>query len=311
MSSQQIPGIDTPASEIEIDASLVQSLLTSQHPDLAHLPLHLVDAGWDNLIFRLGEQLSVRLPRRQLAATFIEHEQIWLPQLPTLPIPIPLPCRLGLPGQGYPWKWSVVPWLSGVTADRQELNHEQAQRFAAFLKALHTPAPPNSPSNQFRGLPLHHQVALFAERMQRLQQAQTFWQFVSTLISPAIEQVWKQALDAPMDVEPTWIHGDLYPRNVLVENGVITGVIDWGNITVGDPATDLAAIWMLFSEPQARQKVALEYNASKLTLQRAKGWAIYFGVLLLGMGLIDNPQYATIGQKILQRIGEDASLFTE
>ncbi|MCT7953565.1 phosphotransferase [Ancylothrix sp. C2] len=255
--------------------------------------------------------MSVRLPRRQLAATFIEHEQNWLPQLPTLPIPIPLPYRLGLPGQGYPWKWSVVSWFSGVTADRQELNHNQAQRFAAFLRALHTPAPPNAPSNPFRGVPLDHQVTLFEERIQRSKQVQRFWQFLSTLISPAIQQVWKQALDVPIDVAPTWIHGDLHPRNVLVENGVLTGVIDWGNITAGDPATDLAAIWMLFSEPQTRQKVALEYHTSNKTLLRAKGWAIYFGVVLLGIGLIGSPQYAAIGLKILQRIGEDASLFTE
>lgn len=299
MSSKPIPGIGTPASEVEIDASLVHSLLAAQHPDLAHLPLHLVDAGWDNVIFRLGEQLSVRLPRRHLAATFIEHEQIWLPQLPTLPIPIPLPYRLGCPDQGYPWKWSVVPWLSGVTADRCELNHDQALKFTAFLKALHTPPPPNAPSNQFRGVPLHYQAALLEERMQRLEQK-------TGLIKGAIKQAWKQAVEAPMDVAQTWIHGDLHPRNVLVENGILTGIIDWGDITAGDPATDLAAIWMLFPEPQSRREVALEYNASNLTLQRAKGWAIYFGVVLLDTGLIDNPQLAAIGEKILQRIGEDA-----
>ena len=94
--------IGTPISEIEIDVSLVYSLVAEQHPDLAHLPLHHVDAGWDNAMFRLGDQLSVRLPRRKVAATLIENEQTWLPQLPKLPIPIPIPYRMGNPGQGYP-----------------------------------------------------------------------------------------------------------------------------------------------------------------------------------------------------------------
>ncbi len=124
MSTGQIAGaIGTPASEIEIDASLVHSLLAAQYPNLAHLPLHSVGAGWDNAMFRLGDQLCVRLPRRKIAATLIEHEQTWLPQLSTLPIPIPIPYRLGHLGQGYPWKWSILPWPAGVAADQQEPNY--------------------------------------------------------------------------------------------------------------------------------------------------------------------------------------------
>lgn len=299
MSSEPIAGvIGTPASEIEIDASLVYSLLAAQHSDLAHLPLHLLDAGWDNVMFRLGDQLSVRLPRRKIAAPLIEHEQTWLPQLPNLPIPIPIPCRLGHPGQGYPWKWGVLPWLEGVTADQQEPTQDQAQQFAKFLRSLHRPAPSNAPSNPFRGVPLHRRAAFVEERMQRLEQK-------TDLITPVIKRAWNQALDAPIDVEATWIHGDLHARNVLVKQGVITGVIDWGDMTRGDQATDLAAIWMLFSDPETRQQVALEYNASDATLQRARGWAIFFGIVLLDTGLIDNPQHATIGERALRHIAED------
>ncbi|GAB4379630.1 MAG: aminoglycoside phosphotransferase family protein [Elainellaceae cyanobacterium] len=300
MSSEPIASaIGTPASEVDIDASLVHSLLAAQHPDLAHLPLQPLDAGWDNVMFRLGEQLSVRLPRRNIAATLIEREQTWLPQLPDLPIPIPIPCRLGDPGQGYPWKWSILPWFAGVTANQQEPNHNQAQRFAKFLRSLHRPASSNVPSSPFRGVPLHHRAAFVEERMQRLEQK-------TNLITPAIQYVWNQAVNAPMDVEATWIHGDLHPRNVLVEKGVITGVIDWGDITRGDRATDLAAIWMLFSDPQTRQQATLACNASDATLQRARGWAIFFGVVLLDTGLIDHPQHATIGERTLRYIAEDA-----
>jgi aminoglycoside phosphotransferase (APT) family kinase protein len=101
--------LGTPVSELDIDVPLVRSLLEQQHPDLAHLPIHPVDAGWDNAIFRLGDRWSVRLPRRQAAATFIEKEQIWLPRLADrLPIPVPTPYRFGKPGLGYPWRWSVL-----------------------------------------------------------------------------------------------------------------------------------------------------------------------------------------------------------
>jgi aminoglycoside phosphotransferase (APT) family kinase protein len=300
MSSEPMAGaIGTPASEVDIDASLVHSLLTAQHPDLAHLPLHSVDAGWDNATFRLGDQLCVRLPRRKIAAPLIEHEQTWLPQLPNLPIPIPIPCRLGHPGQGYPWKWSILPWIAGVTADQQEPNQDQAQQFAAFLRSLHVPAPPNAPFNPFRGVPLHQRATAVEERMQRLEQK-------TNLITPGIKHVWNQALDAAIDVEATWIHGDLHPCNVLVEKGAIAGVIDWGDITAGDCATDLAAIWMLFSNSQVRQQVIATYaNASKATLQRARGWAVFFGVVLLDAGLVDNPRFAAIGEKTLRRIAED------
>jgi aminoglycoside phosphotransferase (APT) family kinase protein len=128
----------------------------------------------------------------------------------------------------------------------------------------------------------------------------------SNLITPEIEKIWHQALDAPIDIEPTWLHGDLHPQNILVENGRITGIIDWGDITSGDLATDLASIWMLFSDQNARQQGISEYqNVSQATLQRAKGWAILFGVVLLDTGLIDNPKHAAIGERTLRHILQD------
>lgn len=292
--------IGTPSAEVEIDTALVSSLLTNQHPDLAHLPIHAVDSGWDNVLFRLGDRWSVRLPRRKVAATLIEHEQTWLPVLANhLPIPVPTPYRLGKPAQGYPWQWSVSPWLTGVTADQQEPNATQAKRFAFFLRSLHRPAPANAPHNPMRGVPLVQRADSVAERMQRLAR-KTNW------ITPEIKQIWNQALNAPIDVQPTWLHGDLHARNVLVENGAITGIIDWGDITSGDVATDLAAIWILFSDQRARQQAIAAYaTASEATLQRAKGWAIFFGIVLLDAGLVDNPRNASIGEKTLHRVLAD------
>src|SRR6188472_1139756 len=101
-----------PAAEFDIDAALIRALLNAQHPDLANLPLVDVGAGWDNKLYRLGENLAVRLPRRAAAAGLIEHEQRWLSELaPQLPLPVPVPVRIGRPGCGYPWSWSVTPWL--------------------------------------------------------------------------------------------------------------------------------------------------------------------------------------------------------
>lgn len=292
--------IGTPASELEIDTALVYSLLEDQHPDLAHLPVHLVDAGWDNAIFRLGDQLSVRLPRRKAAASLIENEQIWLPQLADqLPIAVPTPYRLGKPALGYPWRWSVLPWLAGTTADQDEPLTNQAPGFASFLRSLHIPAPPNAPHSVFRGVPLHQRAASVEERMQRLETK-------TNLISSQIRNSWNQAVNVPIDVSAKLLHGDLHARNILVENGVITGIIDWGDITSGDIATDLAAIWMIFSDHNARQRAIAAYgNISNATLQRAKGWAIFFGVMLLDAGLVDNPRHALMGERTLRRVSED------
>jgi aminoglycoside phosphotransferase (APT) family kinase protein len=111
------------------------------------------------------------------------------------------------------------------------------------------------------------------------------------------------AVDAPLDVALTWLHGDLHPRNVLVEDGVITGIIDWGDITSGDCATDLASIWMLFAEPHARKEALADYaNLSEATSQRAKGWAVFFGIMLLDTGLIDNSRNTALGERILRHV---------
>jgi aminoglycoside phosphotransferase (APT) family kinase protein len=162
--------IGTPRSDLEIDVPLVYSLLTEQHPDLKHLTIYPIDSGWDNAIFRLGDRLSVRLPRRQAAARLIENEQIWLPVLADrLTIPVPIPYRLGKPGRGYPWKWSVLPWLAGTTATRQQPNQNQATPFALFLRSLHISAPLNAPVNPVRGIALSQRAASVEERMQRLE----------------------------------------------------------------------------------------------------------------------------------------------
>ena len=291
----------TPPAEVAIEMPLIRTLLRDQHPDLSDLPCLPVDAGWDNVMVRLGERFCMRMPRRAAAAHLIEHEQRWLPRLVNvLPLPIPVPLRTGAPGRGYPWKWSVVPWLGGAAADLCPPRTSEARRFGEFLKALHSPAPMDAPVNPVRGVPLSDRAATIEARMQRLATS-------SPLLTAAVWRVWQEALAAPIDVEPSWIHGDLHARNVLVDAGTLAGVIDWGDIARGDRATDLAGIWMLFPESwQARREAWDAYGrVTDATYWRAKGWAVGFAVTLLETGLVDTPRHVQMGERTLRAVVED------
>ena len=196
-------------------------------------------------MYRLGTALVVRLPRRHVAARLARHEHAWLGVLANnLPIPVPVPVRVGTPSDRYPWPWSIVPWIPGDPADQAPPSADQAGAFARFLRALHRPAPPNAPTNPVRGGSLGERASAVEERLIRLRT-------VSAVFTPRLQKVWNDALAAPRARESCWLHGDLHARNVLVRNGVITGVIDWADLTAGDVATDLASVWMLFSDSRA------------------------------------------------------------
>lgn len=296
-STDIVPATGTPDAEVTIDEDLVRRLLAGQHPDLAELSIRLAESGWDNAMYRLGDDLAVRLPRRMASANLIVHEQTWLPVLAgQLTLPAPIPIRPGTPAFGYPWRWSVLPWLSGDPADVQSPDSDQGALWGRFLRMLHTSPSPLAPANAVRGVPLRQRVEMLEPRLQRLSGA-TPW------ITPRLRQIWEDALQAPMDVAPTWLHGDLHPRNVLVDQGAISGVIDWGDVTSGDCATDLASIWMLFDDPMTRQSACVAYGSiSAATALRAVGWALLLGVVLLDTGLVDNPRNASIGKSILERL---------
>jgi aminoglycoside phosphotransferase (APT) family kinase protein len=290
----------TPDAEFNLTPEFATELLATQHPDLAGLPLVPVESGWDNAIFRLGDELALRLPRRAAAAPLIVHEQTWLPMLAErLPIPAPVPIRVGTPGAGYPWHWSVVRWLHGTPADEHELGTTSAAQMGAFLRELHLPAPAHAPRNPVRGVPLVERADAVAPRMQRLAHS-------TDAITPRIVEVWQAALQAPLDVPMTWIHGDLHPRNILIDHEEIAGIIDWGDLAAGDRATDLASLWMLFRSSELRQQALRAYGeVSTGTIRRAKGWALLFGAVLLETGLVDNPRNARLGSQILANLNGD------
>ncbi|RMH69446.1 MAG: aminoglycoside phosphotransferase family protein, partial [Actinomyces sp.] len=240
--SRRPAGDGAPPAEVTIDVSLVAGLLADQHPDLADLSLRPVASGWDNAAFRLGDRLVVRLPRRALAASHVVHEAALVPRIAAaVPLAVPVPVRLGGPGRGYPWSWSICRWIPGSDALSEAVHPtgQAADTLAAFLAALWSLDPRGAPANPWRGGPLTGRDAITRERLAR----------VSTRHreDPAVlAAVWEAATAAPPAVGPgVLIHGDLHPANLVVVDGRLVGVLDFGDLTVGDPATDLVVAWSL------------------------------------------------------------------
>ena len=224
--------------DADVNAELVRSLLREQHRDLADLELREVPGGWDNRMWRLGENLAVRLPRTPRAPSLLDKERRWLPALAAgLTLPVPEPLRAGRPSPSFPMTWSVVRWVHGQPADFTPISDpEAAATLAGFLRALHCKAPTGAPANPDRGVPLRAVQHAFAP-----------WpEYADSGLSNEVRAVWEQAVAAPEWADaPVWIHGDLHPANVTVSAGTLAGVIDFGEMCAGDPATDLAAAWLL------------------------------------------------------------------
>jgi aminoglycoside phosphotransferase (APT) family kinase protein len=290
---------DMPAAEIDIDVDLVWALLAEQHPDLADRRLTPLAFGWDNVIFRLGDELVVRLPRRQLAAELIESEQRWLPELaPRLPIPVPVPVRVGRPGCGYPWSWSVTRWIDGTDAADGALDDPLAVagQLGGFLAALHVPAPAGAPSNPWRGVPLRDRDEGTEQRIDQL---------AGLIDAPAVRDRWRRLVATPpWDGSARWLHGDLHPANIVMAGGRVAAVIDFGDITSGDPATDLAVAWMLLP-PAARSHLRVTAGAvDDATWQRAQGWALSLALAYLANSA-NNARIAGIGHRTVAAVLAD------
>ena len=289
----------TPAAEISVSADLVRTLLADQHPQYAQLPITFSGEGWDNFTFRLGEDLAVRMPRRKISVGLLINEQRWLGVLaPRLPVPIPAPIAPGQPGRGFPWPWSIIPWIDGAPVDHALLDADQGAVLASFLRALHQPSPLDAPPNPVRGVPL-------SVRRERIDQCLERLRTSSDLITPAIDRAWAEALSAPVHETPVWLHGDIHAQNMLSKDGKLSGVIDWGDMCGGDPATDLGAIWGVLGHRAARDAALRAYKPHDALLARARGWAILFGATLFDNGRIDDPRHAAIGEATLRRLAND------
>jgi aminoglycoside phosphotransferase (APT) family kinase protein len=297
-----------PAADVDVTPELVRRLLAGQHPDLASLPVEFMTNGWDNAMFRVGGELVARLPRREIAAAILLNEQRWLPVVAReVQLPIPCPERTGVPADGYPYPWSVVPYLAGEpAADARTLDLANAAvDVGGFLGSLHVPAPPDAPANPVRGVPLAQRAESFAVNLH----------LVSDRVdADAARKSWAAAIAAPAYAgPPVWLHGDLHPANILVRDGRVSGVIDFGDITAGDPATDLAVAWMLlplehhdafraaYRSALSARAVAPDPAAWTALWTRARGWALGLAVVFLAYS-DDNPQLLAVGRRTLERV---------
>jgi aminoglycoside phosphotransferase (APT) family kinase protein len=290
-----------PEAEVPIDEPLVRRLLADQQPDLADLSLDLFDAGFDNVIWRLGEDLAVRVPRRQMAAPLIEHEQRWLAQLaPRLPLAVPVPIRHGVPTDYYPWPWSVVVWIPGEPSDRTPIADptEGAEQLGRFLRAMHEPAPYDAPVNPFRGVPLEDRAETFESRLAKL---------AGRVDEGRLRMVWDDALAAGRYAGPAvWLHGDMHPANILVRDGRISAVIDFGDLCSGDPASDIGAAWMSIPDESQDRFWACYGRRDDDLIRRVAGWAVLFSLMLYDIGLDGRTSYAVVGRTALERLSARA-----
>lgn len=258
------------ADELEIEERLVRRLLVDQFPRWAELPLRKVEpVGTVNAVFRLGDEYSIRLARREGPTTPGGHEFQWLPKLaPLVPLEIPVPIAQGLPNNDYPWFWEIHSWLGGETVPIEAIDEIQAARdLAGFVLALQQVDPTGGPLG--RGIPLAQRDKDFRYWLARFNG------------DPAVSAVWEAALSAtPWNGPPVWHHGDLDARNWLVRDKRISGVIDWGMMGIGDPACDVMVAWKLHS-PEARDVFLDATRTDDATLARARGWVVSQAVAIL------------------------------
>lgn len=264
--------------DVQIDTALVRRLLRAQFPGWSELPLQPIEpGGWDNRTFRLGDALLVRMPSAAGYAPQVEKEQRWLPVLaPLLPLAIPIPAAVGQPGEGYPWQWSVLRWLEGEDANSARGTDRCgiATALAGFIRALQRIDPSGGPSpgahNCQRGGPL----LTYDEQTRRAIAC-----LGSSIDEQAARELWEAALIATDDNHRLWLHGDLSAGNLLLNQGRLSAVIDFGCCAVGDPACDLAIAWTYFDRA-TRDRFRAELAIDEKSWTRGRGWALWKALIV-------------------------------
>ena len=289
------------ADEVATDPAMVRRLLEAQFPEWAELPIERVQsAGTDNAIYRLGDDLAVRMPRIPSATSQVDKEARWLPVLaPHLPLAVPVPLAVGEPGEGYPWRWSVNPWLPGenATLDRITDPHQAALDLAALVTAMQqidTTGGPRAGTHNFsRGVPLALRDRYTREGLAGLH---------GMIDVEAATAAWESALRVPAwQGEPVWLHGDIQSGNLLALDGRIHAIIDFGCLAVGDPAVDLIVAWHLLT-PETRPTFRAALDVDDDTWARGRGWALSVSLVALPYYHITNPTLAGISRYTIEQV---------
>lgn len=283
-----------------IDAELVRRLVADQFPQWAHLPVTPVKVdGWDNRTYRLGDDMTARLPTHESYTPAIDKEDRWLPVLaPSLPVPVPVPLAKGEPGQGYPFRWSIREWLDGETADVERIDDlsEFAVSVADFLLALQrvdaTGGPTAGAHSFHRGAP----PAFYDDETRR--SLDVLEGRIDTDLASA---VWDAALGSTFEGPPVWFHGDVASGNLLVRDGRLVAVIDFGTSGVGDPACDLVIAWTMFygdSREAFRRAVRQDVG----TWARARGWALWKALIGLAADGDTVGRWTAVNRRVIDAV---------
>ncbi|MFD5813972.1 phosphotransferase [Streptomyces sp. NPDC127038] len=291
-------------STFEVSEDLVRDLLREQHPDLAELPIREVPGGWGNQMWRLGDELAIRMQRMDTGPDLQLKERRWLPILAArLPLPIPVPVRNGAPSERCPKIWTVMTWVEGTPLDHGSITRgdHAAETLSDFLRALHVEAPADAPTASEFGAHPRDCTDGFEHFFRAVAPAE---------LADGIREVWGDAVAAPAwEGRPVWVHGDLHPANVVVADGTLAGVVDFGALFAGDPAWDLAAAWLLLPAGGASRFFDRYARADEAAVRRARGLAAMKSLFLMSMGRNGDrglpggkPHWGPAGRSALDRV---------
>ena len=290
--------------EVETDVGLVGRLVAGQFPEWADLPIVRVpSAGTDNALYRLGDDMVVRLPRIDWAVGQVDKDNEWLPKLaPHLPLEIPVPLAKGAPGEGYPWNWAIHRWLEGENAVSSHVAdlRQTAIDLAGFIVALQRidtkGGPVAEPSRYGRGVPLR-----FRDRSTR----EAIAGCEDMIDVGAVTAAWESALEVPdWQGEPIWFHGDLQGGNLLFREGKLSAVIDWGGLGMGDPAADLIVAWYFLSA-DTRGVFRATLGVDDATWARGRGLALSVALLVLPYYRVTNPVLTELSRRAIAEVLDD------
>ncbi|WP_207931113.1 aminoglycoside phosphotransferase family protein [Streptomyces sp. 8K308] len=290
-----------------IDAALVRRLIAAQFPQWSDLPVTPVEVdGWDNRTYRLGEDMTVRLPTAAGYAPAVAKENRWLPVLaPRLPVPVPPIVARGAPGEGYPFDWSIRRWLEGEVARPERIDdmRDFAVSVAEFILALQRVDASDGPAagahSFYRGAPLAH----YDDDTRRALSA-----LAGRVDVDRAAAVWAAALRASWRGRPVWFHGDIAANNLLIRDGGLAAVIDFGTSGVGDPACDLVISWTMLSG-ESRDVFRRTVRQDEPTWARARGWALWKALIMLAQHIDTAPDEAAAHRHVLDQVLDDHDRF--